>query len=303
MTIRFNCPSCNELIAFADKHSGKRAHCANCGQKFVIPSEDKGKTKKIKSPKEIAEPLPGFYRAVFAGSWQLFTKEENITGLVFIAVAVCLKFFMAGKNYTITLVGEAMSIDLPIPIGHVLHVSTWGFIFWYYMEMIYSTAYEQDVLPDVIVGGFKGLLWRIAKTVYIFIIMLLVVELPYLVAALISSWMDAEIPVLLYALMFGGLFLFPVAILTVAVGKDLMMLRPDYFLIPIFRAFGPYLVTAVLLGAAVVVQIYAKQYSGQFSAAAIGGYLLLNLAVQVIALIAMRSIGLFFRHYSCLLPW
>jgi hypothetical protein len=109
--------------------------------------------------------------------------------------------------------------------------------------------------------------------------------------------------VLLYALMFGGLFLFPVAILTVAVGKDLMMLRPDYFLIPIFRAFGPYLVTAVLLGAAVVVQIYAKQYSGQFSAAAIGGYLLLNLAVQVIALIAMRSIGLFFRHYSCLLPW
>ena len=303
MTIRFNCPSCNELIAFADKHSGKRAHCASCGQKFVIPSEDKGKTKKIKSPKEIAEPLGGFYRAVFVESRRLFTKEENITGLVFIAVAVCLKFFMAGKNYTITLVGEAMSIDLPIPIGHVLHVSTWGFIFWYYMEMIYSTAYEQDVLPDVIVGGFKGLLWRIAKTVYIFIIMLLVVELPYLVAALISSWMDAEIPVLLYALMFGGLFLFPVAILTVAVGKDLMMLRPDYFLIPIFRAFGPYLVTAVLLGAAVVVQIYAKQYSGQFSAAAIGGYLLLNLAVKVIALIAMRSIGLFFRHYSCLLPW
>jgi ribosomal protein S27E len=59
MTIRFNCPSCNELIAFADKHSGKRAHCATCGQQFIIPTEDKGKTKKIKSPKEEAEPLPG----------------------------------------------------------------------------------------------------------------------------------------------------------------------------------------------------------------------------------------------------
>ena len=303
MTIRFNCPNCNELIAFADKHSGKRAHCANCGQKFVIPSEDKGKTKKIKSPKEKAEPLGGFYRAVFAESWQLFTKEENITSLVFIATAVCLKFFTASKNYTITLVGEAMSIDLPIPIGHVLHVAAWGFIFWYYMEMIYSTAYEQEKLPDVIVGGFKGLLWRIVKTVYIFLIMLLVVEVPYLVAALVSSWMDAEWPVLLYALLFGGLFLFPVAILTVAVGKDLMMLRPDYFLIPIFRAFGPYLVTAVLLGAAVVLQMQAKQYSGQLTTAAAAGHLLLNLAVQVIALIAMRSIGLFFRHYSCLLPW
>jgi ribosomal protein S27E len=302
MTIRFNCPSCNELIAFADKHSGKRAHCATCGQQFIIPTEDKGKTKKIKSPKEEAEPLPGFYRAVFVDSWRLFTKEENITGMVFIAVAVCLKFFTAGMNYTMTIPGQAYSVDLPIPIGHVLHVAAWGFLLWYYMEIIYSTAYEQEKLPDVIVGGFYGLLWRIAKSVYTFIIILFVVELPYLITALIASWMDAEWPVLLYALMFAGLFLFPIAILTAAVGEDLTMLRPDYFLIPIFRAFKPYLVTAVLLGAAAVLQMHANQYSGQSPAVATG-HLLLNLTVQVIALVAMRSIGLFFRHYSCLLPW
>jgi len=302
MTIRFNCPNCNELIAFADKHSGKRAHCANCGQQFIIPSEDKGKTKKIKTPKEKGEPLPGFYRAVFIDSRQLFTKEENITGLVFIAVAVCLKFFMAGKNYILTIPGRAYVFDIPIPIGHVLHIATWGFLFWYYMEIIYSTAFEQEKLPDVIVGGMSGLFWRIVKSIYIFIIMLLVVELPYLIAALIASWMDTDWTALLYALMFAGLFLFPVAILTVAVGKDLMMLRPDYLLIPIFKAFKPYLVTAVPLGAAALLQMHTKQYSGQ-SFALTTGYLLLNLAVQVIALIAMRSIGLFFRHYSCLLPW
>ena len=273
-----------------------------CGQRFIIPSEDKGKTKKIKSPKERAMPLPGFYRAVFVDSRRLFTDPKNITGLVFIAMAVCLKFFTARLNYTLTIPGQAYSVDLPLPFGWILRISAWGFIFWYYMEMIYTTAYEQEKLPDVIVGGFKGLLWRIAKTVYIFLIMLLVVELPYVIATLISSWMGAEWPVLLNVLMFAGLFLFPVAILTVAVGKDLMMLRPDYFLIPIFRAFGPYLVTAVLLGAAAVLQMHANQYSGQ-SPAAVIGYLLLNLTVQVIALVAMRSIGLFFRHYSCLLPW
>jgi hypothetical protein len=239
---------------------------------------------------------------VFAESWQLFTKEENITGLVFIATAVCLKFFMAGKNYTITIPGRAYTVDLPIPIGHVLHVAAWGFLFWYYMEIIYSTAFGQDKLPDVIVGGFRGLCVRIGKTVYIFLIMLIVVELPCFIAALITNWMDAKMPVLLYALFFAGLFLFPVAILTIAVGKDLMMLRPDYFLIPIFRAFLPYLVTAVLLGAAASLQILAKQYSGQSSAVA-AGHLLLNLTVQFFALLAMRSIGLFFRHYSCLLPW
>jgi hypothetical protein len=31
--------------------------------------------------------------------------------------------------------------------------------------------------------------------------------------------------------------------------------------------------------------------------------LALNLAVQVVAIIAMRSIGLFYRHYSCHLRW
>jgi len=302
MTIRFNCPNCNELIAFADEHCGKRAHCTTCGQRFIIPSKDEGKTKKIKSPKERTEPLPGFYRAVFFDSWRLFTSPENVTGLVFIALAVCLKFFTAGMNYTITIPGQAYVFNIPIPIGHVLHVSAWGFIFWYYMEIIYTTAFEEEKLPDVIVGGFYGLLWRIAKSIYVFIIMLLVVGLPYLVAAIISSRMDTEWPVLLYALMFAGLFLFPIAILTAAVGKDLTLLRPDYFVITTLRAFRPYLVTAVLLGAAVLLQMQASQYSGQSAAVAIG-HLLLNLAVQVIALVAMRSIGLFFRHYSCMLPW
>jgi ribosomal protein S27E len=302
MTIRFNCPSCNELIAFADKHSGKRAHCANCGQKFIIPSSDKGKTKKIKSPKERAEPLPGFYRAVLVESGQIFTNPENITGLVFIAIAVCLKFFTAGMNYTMTVPGRAYSVDIPLPFGWILRVAAWGFLFWYYMEIIYSTAYEQEKLPDVIVGGFSGLFLRIVKSVYIFIIMLVVVELPFFIAALISRWMGAEWPVLLYTLMFAGLFLFPMAILTVAIGKDLMLLRPDYFLITISRAFKPYLVTALLLGAAAVLAMLTSQYSGR-SSVVDTGYLLLNLTVQVVLLLAMRSIGLFFRHYNCLLPW
>ena len=302
MTIQFNCPSCNELIAFADKHSGKRAHCANCGQKFIIPSVDEKKLTKIKSPKERAEPLGGFYRAVFVESGQLFTNPENVTGLVFIATAVCLKFFTAGMNYTMTIPGRAYSVDLPLPFGWVLRVAAWGFLFWYYMEIIYSTAYGQERLPDVIVGGFSGLFFRIVKSVYIFIIILVVVELPFFIAALISRWMGAEWPVLLYPLMFAGLFLFPMAILTAAIGKDLTLLRPDYFLTTIFRAFKPYSVTALLLGAAAVLAMFTNQYSGR-SATANTGYLLLNLAVQVVLLLAMRSIGLFFRHYGCLLPW
>ena len=302
MTIQFNCPSCNELIAFADEHRGKRAHCTTCGQRFIIPSGDREKSRKIKAPREKAEPLGGFYRAVFVDSFKLFTNSENTTGLVFIATVVCLKFFTARLNYTLTIPGRSLVFDFPLPFGWIIHISTWGFLFWYYMEIIYSTAYDTEKLPDVVVGGFYGLIWRIVKSVYIFLIILLVVELPFFVTALILSILEVKLPVLLYALMFAGLFLFPVAILTAAVGKDLTMLRPDYLLIPIFRAFRPYFITAVLLGATAILQMYAGQYSGQSSAAATG-LLLLNLVVQVFALVAMRSIGLFFRHYSCLLPW
>ena len=124
MTIQFNCPSCNAVIAFDSKHRGKRAHCINCGQRFTIPLTDGEKPKKIKSPKEEGEALPGFYRAALVDSRKLFTTPENVTGLVFIATAVACKFFVANRNYTLTIPGEMYSVDLPLAIGHVLHVST-----------------------------------------------------------------------------------------------------------------------------------------------------------------------------------
>jgi hypothetical protein len=302
MTIQFNCPGCNELIAFADKYGGKRAHCATCGQRFVIPLDSSEAPKKVKPPKAVAEPLPGFYEAVFIGSGKLFTTPQNITGLVFIITAVCFKFFVAGMNYTLTIPGQWLTFDFPLPIGWILNAAAWGFLFWYYMEVVYSTAFDKDELPEVIVGGMSGFFWRIVKSMYMLVIILLVVELPFIVAATISRKTGGNWPVLLRALMLGGLFFFPMAILTAAVGKDLTMLRPDYFVISICRAFGPYLVTVGLFGAAAILQLRTSQYAGQDAVIA-AGLLLLNVAVQALVLIAMRSIGLFYRHYSCHLTW
>lgn len=302
MTIQFNCPNCNALIAFDDKHGGKRAHCTTCGQRFVIPLRDGEKIKKVKTPKEKGEATPGFYRAVFVDSWKLFTTPENVTALVFIAAAVCCKFLVAGRNYVVTIPGQMYSVDLPIPIGHVLHVASWGFLFWYYMEIIYSTAFDRDTLPEVIVGGPKGLIGLIARTVYVCFVALLAVGWPVLLYAVMAQIMQVNWPAMLYTLIFCGLFLCPMAIVTLAVGKDIKMLRPDYFLVAVFRAFGPYLVTAILFGVACAIQTRASQYDGQGAAAA-AGHLLLNLTVQAVALVAMRSIGLYYRHYSSYFPW
>ena len=95
------------------------------------------------------------------------------------------------------------------------------------------------------------------------------------------------------------------AILTIAIGKDVTLLRPDYILAPVFKAPMPYIVVVALLVITGVLemQTYQFSYSEQVSIGLTSARLALNLAVQIIAIITMRSIGLFYRHYSCHVSW
>jgi len=298
MTIQFNCPNCDALIAFADKHSGKRARCSTCGQIFIIPSRDNEIAKKIKLQIEKGEPLPGFYHAVFLDSWKIFISPENATSLAFVAAAVCFKFFLA----------QAICC-----MNYISFVIVWGWLLGFYLNIIYESAFEIDKLPEIYLGTGVTFLWYVIKPFLIFFFTMAVVQLPFIIALLLlqnkgitpqNMW-QAELGfrLLLQLLFIFSLFLFPMAILTVAVGKDLTLLRPDYFLVPIFRAPAPYIVVVALLVVFGVIEMQTAQYEREIPLAINAGRLTLNLAVQVIAIIAMRSIGLFYRHYSCHLKW
>jgi hypothetical protein len=302
MTIQFNCPKCNEVIGFDDKHKGKSAHCTNCNQHFIIPSKSFETARKVKLPKnEIAVPVPGFYLAVFVDTWKLFRSQHNIAVLLFIALIVFLKFLVSNENWSFSI----RSFDLFIPVGWALWGVSWGLLFWYYMETICSTAYDEDQLPEVALSGqflIYEFYWKIVSSLYTIFAILLVLGAPYLITALIFRTFGIEQPVILYIILFAGLLLSPMAILNMSVGRDLMLLRPDYLLIPVFRAFWPFVVTALFLGCAIFVETLADQYSGQPPALA-ARHLGLNLLAQFILFFAMRSIGLFARHYSCYFPW
>jgi hypothetical protein len=308
MTIQFNCPKCNEVIGFDDKHKGKSAHCTNCNQHFIIPSKSFETARKVKLPKnEIAVPVPGFYHAVFADVWKLIISKSNnnVTMMFFIALIVCFKFFVSENNFTVSITGQSLSFDIYVPLGWVLWGASWGILFSYYMEMIYSVAFDENELPEFVVGGIYlmfNFFWKIFQSLYTIFTILLVLGAPYLITALIFRTFGIEQPVILYIILFAGLLLSPMAILNMSVGRDLMLLRPDYLLIPVFRAFWPFVVTALFLGAAIFVETLADQYSGQPPALA-ARHLGLNLLAQFILFFAMRSIGLFARHYSCYFPW
>ena len=293
MTIQFFCPNCNEIIGFPDKHAGKRARCTTCGRLFIIPSENYKKPKKVEPPKEKGEPLPGFYRDVFVDNWKLFFDSENVTSLVFVIAVVCFKFFTAGSPCC----------------AFVTHYAIWGWLLGFYLNIIYETAFEIDKLPDIYLGTSITLLWYIIKPLFLFSVTMAVVQLPFIIVLVlrkdegltIENIRQAEFG-LLHVFFILGLFLFPIAILTTAIGKDITMFRPDYLLRPIFRAFVPYVVTVLLLIAAALLETQTTQYTGA-GLLTTAGHLAMNLAVQLIAIIAMRSIGLFYRHYNCHLKW
>lgn len=298
MTIQFNCPNCNELIAFADKHRGKRAHCATCGQCFVIPLSCEQTARKIEPPKEQTEPLPGFYREVFINNWKLFSNTKNATGLILAVAAVCFKFFAGHTDYSWTF-GH---FRFQAPTGLLITLAAWGYLFWYYMEIIGSTALDNDDLQDLDIGGFFGFLWNVASSLFSFAVLLIFVLLPSIIYHAISTRADA----VWYVLIHAGLFVFPMAILTFSVGRDFgLVFRPDYILGPIVKALGPYLVVFGLFALAWELQLRTAGYGrlAERSNYVIAMHLLANLGVQAIAIIAMRSIGLFYRHYSCHFRW
>jgi hypothetical protein len=89
----------------------------------------------------------------------------------------------------------------------------------------------------------------------------------------------------------------------VAGGEDLTLLRPGYIFKPIRAAFRPYLVIVGLLVAFGVLETQTTQYQSGLRLVVIAARLAVDLLVQIIAIFAMRSIGLFYRHYSCHFQW
>lgn len=299
MTIEFNCPNCGALIAFDSQHSGKRARCLSCGQKFVIPAQNFDKPQKIApEPEPRGEPIPGFARAVFVDTWKLFTNRANVTTLTFVTAVVAFRFFLANgaccSNYVITVIA-------------------WAWLFGFYLNVIYQTAFDDDELPPIELGTSLTFAWYVIYPLFTFAYTLAMVEIPFFIGLFLLKDTGVNIHnfgsaigplhLLLQFLFLLGLFFFPAAILTVAVGKDFALLRPGYLLIPVCHAFGAYVVVVLLLAAG----CFVLSQAGQFDATAAPWltilHLVLNLLVQIIMLFAMRAIGLFYRHYGCYFKW
>jgi len=121
----------------------------------------------------------------------------------------------------------------------------------------------------------------------------------FILAGIRSQW-----PLLPFVVL--GMFLFPMAVLTISIGRDLTMLfRPDYLFRPVKKAFWHYLFLAGLF----IITWQLQFVSRNFGDIAGGSdfVVLLNLAavlaIQILAVFTMRATGLFYRHFACYFKW
>ena len=301
MTIKFFCPKCGELIAFEDKHAGKRATCMSCHQRFIIPDQSNQVPELIIPEKvEDDDPLEGYYKALFIQTWRLFTDSENTTTIVFITAIVCFKFFLARGS---------------CGCGYFTHIITWGWLFGFYLNCINENAFDVDKLPEIYLGTAVTFLWYVIKPFLIFSFTMTVIQMPFILGLIfmekhgVNLWniwtFDFGLNTILQVLFAIGMFVFPIAILSIAVGEDITLLRIDYFVKPIRKAKIPYLTTFILmllLGTAVIIT-FPMQYDSEIATEKNALYFAANLAVQLIAIFTMRSIALFYRHYNCYMKW
>jgi len=238
-------------------------------------------------------------------SWKMFIRPQNATGLVFVVAAVCFKFFLGHTDYSCTVGG----FRIQAPTGLIITLTVWGCLFWYYMEIIYSAAFDVEEPPDVYMGGLFGFIWNVIRSLCVFAVALVVVQLPCIIFLVVSRKVGIEprlVGVISHILAIAGLFAFPMTILTFSVGRDItMVFRPDYILKPIVNAFWPYFVVVGFFVLVWELQLQTVGYGELLDKGktVIRLHLLVNIAVQALAVVSMRSIGLFHRHYNCHFHW
>jgi hypothetical protein len=306
MSIEFNCPKCNALIAFADKHAGKRARCVACEHRFMIPEVSFEKPARTSQPIEEATqgvPIPGFYRAALIQSWGVLFRWNTLIGLVFISVTVSFKFFVAHIDYSFVLM-DRLSIFLPF--GLIVRVLCWGVLFWIYLESIVLGALDVNALPDMDMDGFGDFVRKAIGSVFAFVVALVFCMLPTVLYLVFAG--KGNSPGIAYGLVSLGLFFLPMCILAVGVNQGTRVLcRIDLLFAAVTKAFFPYLTCAAMVMAVWFLQMKMHNAGDPALAEASASlktlHLAMHLGIQILALVAMRSLGLYYRHYQCFFKW
>ena len=299
MTISCTCPKCGQLCGFKDVYAGHRARCLQCNTAFIIPEQDGnvGQTVPVKPD----SPLPGFYAAVLKENAKAFFQRESIMGLVLCTVLTGFHFFIGNKDYSFSLPG----FRPPLFIGWVVTFITAGYLLWYFVEIINTTAFECDFLPDIDIGSGFSFVKEIAKSIYFFIVAFAIALIPAVIMINLLDAIDIAWQWLNASIMILSLTSVPMVLSMLACGiAPWMLFRFDRIFVIIAKTFAPYMLTTVITVFAFILVYLTIGFFATHSDTI--PFTIFKLTARLIAvfltLFAMRTIGLYARHFFGCFP-
>ncbi len=277
-----------------------------CEHRFVIPEASFQEPARAAEPEGQAQPaipIPGFYRAALIQSWGVLFQWNTLMGLVFICVVVSFKFYVAHIDYSFMLMDR---LSILLPFGLIVRVLCWGILFWYYLESIILGALDVDSLPDMDIDGYGDLIRKAIGSVFAFFVALIFCMLPAILYLRFVG--KGYSPGMALGLANVGLFFLPMCILAVGVNQNTQVLcRIDLLFAPVTKAFFPYLTCAAMVMGVWFLQMKMHNAGDPALAEASASlktlYLFMQLGIQILALVTMRSLGLYYRHYQCFFKW
>lgn len=324
---------CGAKVRLPDSAAGKRARCRACGQVFRVPAkpaEEQDSSAPIDiAPYEaegpsIASPPPASpsppYEGLMPGARALDGDWIEDSGRSFWADAAwSFGFFLEGGNIVtlivLCLLRMAIQFFAMLPLFGCWALTAQAFLaawlFAFYFNIITETARGEDGLPDVWVASiFDDLILPGVR----FVACSLAVFLPAVAAAFLMLRNQGEISwnvVWLIAAL--GVFFWPVMALGTAIGGGLPLASVPVLILTVAKTFLPYLAVCLLVAIAMAIPIASEEGLDMLLASApgakisTGGAIALRMAiggVEVYAwIVAMRLIGLYYRHFKSRFPW
>ena len=244
----------------------------------------------------IVPPEKPFWQDM-AGSFFFFMDTSNMVTLVIIIV--------------ISIIGVAVRyIPLPfVPLIGLALVN--GYLCAFYMSTIVETAAGEDELPNIAIDNWlEDAVWPLFRFIGTFAL----VMVPTLVLIYLNAFHGLQAPGwAISATTWVGAFFWPVVVLVVSIGGGFSGLWPHTVIRTVLAAPLPYLAVcgAVIIAGTIVTAPFSGladnliQRFMPIPSARVGFLLFLFMqALAVYAMIvAMRAIGLFYRHFKHKLPW
>ncbi|MHC4553438.1 MAG: hypothetical protein ACYSUT_11855 [Planctomycetota bacterium] len=297
MTISCNCPKCERVCGFKDEYAGHRARCLHCDTKFIIPSPDDAMQHAVEIVEAEPEgPLPGFYEAVFKENWKIFAQKESVVGIILCIALTCFHFFIGDKDYSFRVPG----LMIQGQIGWVTTFITAGYLLWYFIEIINVTTVDCDFLPEIDIGDFFAFVYAAAKSIYCFFAAFVVALLPAAILLNLLAAAHLSFPVLDVMIIITAFMMVPFLLSMLAANiAPWMLFRYDRIVVNITKSFRPYMVTAGITLFAFVLIFLTIGYFEETTQKTFPRALMLTgrLLAVFATIFAMRTIGLYIRHY------